>query len=172
MNEEKLLRLPVPLATKMLEYGWIVTGVPSIGIAYTVGLMEKFNHPEIAIHGLPVQTSYGFLQSIVKMIRDGKRFEPGQNYDEIAANFPTQFVVVDRENASWVGMVYNYNGPMFNALQMIWTDTKGKFPWEPDFEERFRDKQHVLNVPVPYPESGDSCCDANCACNSKNNPVH
>lgn len=170
MNEERLLRLPVPLAKKMMEYGWIVTGVPSIGICYTVGLMDKFNHPEIVIHGLPVQTAYVFLQSIVKMIGDGQRFEPGKNYDELA-NFPTQFVVVDRSNADWVGMVYNYNGPNFNALQMVWTDTKGKFPWETGFEKRFIDKQHVLNAPVSYPESSDSCCDDKCACSPKNNTI-
>lgn len=172
-DNPNIINLPVALSKMMMKHGWIVTGVENLNLYYTVGLNQMYDHPEIVIHGLPTRIAYHFLHDLVKKIAAGEKFEPGKDYPDIAANFPTQFIEVNEVNrGSWMAMAYNFNGgPTYRALQLVWTDTKGKFPWDAGFEERFREKQYLFNQSVDYPES-NGCCDERCACNPKHNVAH
>lgn len=130
----------------MEEHRWVVTGVPGLA-TYTVGFVELFDHPEICITGLRESTMYQFIRMIHDQIAAGKRFAEGVVYDNISRGYPTQFIKVHPANYdSWFGQAWGYNGPDLEVLQMVWTDTKGKFPWEEGFEEKFRAKQVLLNV--------------------------
>lgn len=130
----------------MDKHKWVVTGVPGLS-TYSIGFIEQFDHPEICMVGLRETTMYSFIRMVYGRLAKGERFEPGVNYTEFSAGYPAQFIKVHPANYdSWFGQAWGYNGSDLDVLQMVWTDTKGKFPWEEGFEEKFRDKQVLLNV--------------------------
>lgn len=165
--------LPKPLQDVMDRVGWLVTGVEEFDFAYTVGLIEKYGHPEIIIQGLRCQLAYQLIHVIVENIKNGAKYIPGRDYDDIAKGLPARFVFVHYENElNWMGVATQYNGEKMMALQMVWCDTEGKFPWDAnsEFEGRFKDRQILFNDIVPYPESNHQC-DHNCALHKSNTTV-
>jgi Domain of unknown function (DUF4262) len=44
---------------------------------YTVGLVERHNHPEIGVLGLPVQRGFHILDAVAQRVLGGERLEPG-----------------------------------------------------------------------------------------------
>ena len=160
------------LMETITQYGWMTTGVAEFTLSYTIGLMSGFNHPEILIHGLPAIHAHGFMNLIVAKLKAGEKFETGKRYAHLTQNFDTMFIEVHPANHDeWMGMGKTINteilGVPQRAIQLVWTDTKGKFPWEPGFEERFRDKQLLFDKPQPYPET-DGECHPGCACHESN----
>ena len=148
----------------MDQHGWIVTCVPELKLCYSVGLMAKFGHPEIMIHGLKFELGFGLIHDAVKLIVKGSKFhEDGIDYMGIAAGLPAQFIVVHESNHhDWLGMAVRYYSPNpIEALQLVWCDTKGKFPWQDGFEVKFLDKQLLFDGRQPY---GPSHFEQKCEC--------
>ena len=119
--------------------------LPSFG--YSIGLWEKFNHPEIICFGLKVQTIHEVINEIADLIKNGERIETNRDYDNIFTNICAQFISVDDNNLSdYFGTAIDfYEGKHFPALQLVWTDRNNKFPWDENFEEEFEYKQPLLD---------------------------
>jgi hypothetical protein len=45
---------------------------------YTVGLVERHNHPEIGVLGLPLQEAYRLLDAVARGVLAGERFAAGE----------------------------------------------------------------------------------------------
>jgi len=176
MNSEtpnpNYINLPTSLHKMILEYGWIATGIVDQNHTYTVGFTDLFDHPEIAINGLPSHIAYHFLVDLHQKLKAGEKFIPGVRYTEIAKGFPVEFIEVSLLNIpDWFGIAARVYDADTKVLQMVWTDTQGKFPWEDGFEKRFWGKQLLFNDRVAYPETtGTGCCDSRCA--SHNEQAH
>lgn len=132
------------------EGGWLVMGVGGSetepGFCYTIGL-HSLGLPEVIIMGLPPTNGQTLLNDVGFMMKEqGGPVEFGKSYDEFA-NLPTQFVEVDeqyiKEYMCQAGFYYGESTPL-KAIQMVWPDTQGKFPWDMEFEERFRAVQPIL----------------------------
>lgn len=157
------IHLPTALHAAIQKYGWITTGIIGENHSYTIGFTDLFQHPEIAIHGLSSRIAHSFMIALHEKLKAGERFEPGRNYDNISSGYPTHFIEVHPLNLpDWFGQATRVYGADTRILQMVWTDTKGKFPWEAGFERKFVGKQHLFNEPVLYPESTGQC-DSRCA---------
>jgi hypothetical protein len=39
---------------------------------------------------------------------------------------------------------FGYDGPVFAAMQVVWPDAQGRFPWSIGVEAAFRERQTVL----------------------------
>ena len=115
--------------------------------AYSIGLWEKYKHPEIISFGLTVKTLHAIINDVADLIKDGQIIESGKNYPDIFSNGRAEFLSVDKRNLSdYFGYAIDfYNSREFPALQLVWTDRKDKFPWEADFEEEFMYKQPLLD---------------------------
>lgn len=115
--------------------------------AYSIGLWQKFNHPEIICFGLSNETMHAVINDVSDIIKKGKTFEANKIYSDIFENSSAEFLVVDNRNLSdYFGTAIDYyNSKKFPALQLIWTDRNDKFPWEEDFEEEFIYKQPLLD---------------------------
>lgn len=115
--------------------------------AYSIGLWEKYKHPEIISFGLTVKTLHAIINDVADLIKDGQIIETGKNYPNIFNNGRAEFLSVDKRNLSdYFGYAIDfYNSREFPALQLVWTDRKDKFPWETDFEEEFTYKQPLLD---------------------------
>ncbi|UXE68871.1 MAG: DUF4262 domain-containing protein [Chryseotalea sp. WA131a] len=115
--------------------------------AYSVGLWRKYKHPEIISFGLTVETLHAAINNAADLVKDGQIIESGKNYGDIFTNIKTEFINVDKRNLrDYFGYAIDlYKTIEFPALQLVWTDRKGKFPWESDFEEEFTYKQPLLD---------------------------
>lgn len=120
--------------------------------AYSIGLWQKINHPEIICFGLRTQTLHTIINDVADLIKNGQVIQAGKIYDNIFENSKTEFLNVDKRNfGDYFGTAIDfYNSKDFQALQLVWTDQNDKFPWEKDFEEDFIYKQPLLDRNVDF----------------------
>lgn len=148
--------LHVKIRKDVEEYGCFVMcvgGGPGPHFAYSIGIPTTFpGASEIILFALGFETMAHLINDVVRQMREGQPFEAGQQYDGILQNFPVYFGWVKPEHYDshvGQGQVYHGSDTGFGLLQMVWPDTKGKFPWQSGFEERFREAQPLLfDVPV------------------------
>ena len=122
------------------------------GFAYTIGLYEKFNHPEIICFGLSNKVMGAMLNHACDLIKEGKILKPDEHYSGFLQNFPIQFIEVN-ENfyADYVGYAgWYYNSFDFPLLQIVWTDKQSKFPWEDRFNVDWKFKQPLLDRSMDF----------------------
>jgi hypothetical protein len=120
-------------------YGWNVTNVfrreGEIGPdwSYSTGLFHSFQHPEIVIFGLELDTMQTIVNTIGSAIKGGAKFESGNEYQDIFARCGCQFRTVDASSyKNYLGWaIWFYNGGSFPVLQCFWSDREGHYPWAP-----------------------------------------
>ena len=108
-------------------------GEEEAGFAYTIGLAQTLQHPEIAIFGLPPETAHTILAGLVESIRGGTRHPPDVPLAGIIANgFRVQFRMARPDRArSYFGVAaWHYREKDFEVVIMFWPDRQGLFPWE------------------------------------------
>lgn len=116
--------------------GWAVLGIPEDdegpGYAFSIGLYHTYTHPEVILIGLPWDVSYRFINDIGAAVKEGKRYEAGREYDDLAANYPSAFVAVDRSHyKEYLGTAgWFYRGWDFPAIQMVYCDRERHWPWD------------------------------------------
>jgi Domain of unknown function (DUF4262) len=115
--------------------------------AYSVGLWQKYEHPEIICFGLPTKTMHPIINDVAEIVKKGQMIETGKIYDQIFQNNRAEFISVDKRNiGDYFAMAINYyTNYDFPALQLIWTDRNDRFPWDADFEKEFVYKQPLLD---------------------------
>lgn len=129
---------------KVAEYGWMAQGVIANenqpGWLYTIGL-AAVGHPEIIIVGLPPKVAHSLLAQMAdEILSNQKRFEPGPEYSGyLADGFKVTFLdVADVGEGDWFNIAHSYYGDHdFEALQMVWPDKEGHFPWDPQYDVRY-----------------------------------
>ena len=132
------------------RHGWYVIKVGSgdsePASACSLGLYERFRHPELTIFGLYPNTMHRLINDAGEQIRNGHSYEDGQQYGDLLDNYSCAFRLVRREEYS-SHLTYTqwfYMGSDFPALQMVWPDMNSRFPWEVHFEEGYRRDQPAL----------------------------
>jgi len=146
------------------RYGWTVLMIPASdylpSFAYTVGLFQNFNHPELICFGLKGELANEILNDVGELIRKGEVIKIESNYN-LFEKSRAQFVNVDKRSISdhFRYAIRYYNTSEFPALQLVWTDRNDKFPWEEGFEEVFRYKQPLLdrNAEFKFREPANLC---------------
>ena len=116
------------------DHGWAVRNVvsadPALCLSYTVGL-TAIGHPEVVMTGLPSKIGHAFLNiagGIV--IREGGTLAAGSWSTEFADGPPLPIIAV--EDTSALTAVQEIYGRV-SAVQVIWTDSRGQFPWDEDY---------------------------------------
>lgn len=116
------------------RHGWAVRTVldpdPAECFSYTVGL-TRYSHPEVVMTGLPQQVATAFLNIVGEIVvREGGAFVAGEWTSELADGPAMPIIAV--ENVSGLTAVEQIFGSV-EAVQVIWTDSKGRLPWEADY---------------------------------------
>jgi predicted outer membrane lipoprotein len=108
------------------RFGFTMTGIEPDpdhpGWTYTVGLVERRDHPELAILGVPLQVAYTVLTALSRrVLDDGARIQEG----EIARINGVYFHVGPIDDRLW-------DGDMFNQWwnYYTWRDEMGLDPPE------------------------------------------
>jgi hypothetical protein len=86
------------------------------------------------------------ISSAGARIREGQKFEEGKRYDDLLQDYPCAFRRVNptRYDGLLNYAVWYYEGSDLPALQLIWPDKSGLFPWEDGFDEQFINDQPSL----------------------------
>jgi hypothetical protein len=117
------------------------------GFAYSIGLYEKFGHPEIICFGMDLKVMASMINEVCYLLNEGRFFEPYKPYDDFLENVNIQFVPVDKgsyDDYFGLGIKY-YKGNNFSAMQMVWPDKENKFPWEEVFYKPWKFQQPLLD---------------------------
>ncbi len=130
------------------HHGWAVQFVEhdKRPFAYTVGLHNR-GLPELLITGLDPLVSTGVLNSIAHMIVDnGAALAPAMHID-YEDRFLIEVVEVEHPDVH-LKFAVEICGPDVRALQLVWADNWGRFPWESGWSHGRR-RQSVLGVRAP-----------------------
>lgn len=117
--------------------------------SFTVGHFYKENHPEIIVIGLKPETAQQLLDIAALKIAGGKaRIEPHREYSDFTESLSLRFIPVSlehyREYLGYANWFYGSLPGPYPALQMVWPDKAGRFPWEPGFDTTFAPLQPIL----------------------------
>ena len=131
-------------------YGWHVIKVfeddEGPGFAFTIGLYKRFDHPELIVFGLPLDTMHLMLNAAGEAVRAGQAYTVGQSYDDILEGYSCTFRPVPRgQYGAYLGSAeWYYDGDDFPALQLIWPDRERRYPWAAPVDAWIRKAQPVL----------------------------
>jgi hypothetical protein len=147
------------LLSDIEKYGWHVVVIDADeegpGFLLTVGLYYTYGHPEILIAGLTREVAYELLFQIEKLIREGKRYE--NNWiDTDLANFPLAFKAIFfdyyQDYLGYGCWFYRSLPRPFPAVQLVWPDKEGIFPWQRGYNREFIALQPKLYELAPEAE--------------------
>jgi hypothetical protein len=136
-------------AADVEAHGWhvlTVSGEGSLPYAFSIGFDKTFDHPEVLIIGLPQKTSHQLLNIVGSKVSTGARFAPGTPYLGLLERFPCEFRPVPASAyPTYLGAALGFYGAEpFSAVQLVWPDREGMFPWDASASESFRKSQPVL----------------------------
>ena len=145
--------------------GWSVVMVEataySPSFAYTIGLWRNYRHPEMIAFGLTTKTLHLTLNIAGEKVKDGTIYKPGEIYTDFFTSGTTQMLLVDKRNLKdYFGYAIWFNRETdFPALELIWTDRNGRFPWETGYEQEFKYRQPLLdrNAEFKFREERNLC---------------
>ena len=118
------------------EHGWAVVTVPEDdegpGFAYSIGLAERYGHPEVAVSGLPPDLLLRLVNDAAALVAGGAVLEDGARTDALLIGYAcaVRAVAADSYGEFLGAAVRFYRGQPFDAVQVFWPDRDGRYPWE------------------------------------------
>lgn len=106
------------------------------GFAYTVGLTRYHDHPEVITFGLCAEHLGTALDRVGEAVRDGRDVTDRAVLDELFGAGATRMLTVANSSTHLyaANAMYRAEGaPPLPALQLVWSDDAGRFPWQPGF---------------------------------------
>lgn len=120
---------------------------------YTLGLSQQFNHPEIICFGLSSEVIQSFLTIAKDKIEEGEIFEPHKPYTGfLDKNVKVYFLPVDENYLKdYLGYAdWFYKGENYSAMQLVWPDKRGNFPWDKKFDQNLEFAQPLLDRNIDF----------------------
>jgi hypothetical protein len=132
------------LHEKIRKRGWTVQYVESDRrpYAYTIGLHD-WNVPELLITGVSPQRALRLLDIGARRLLSGEVLTPGQQIP--LADGPLIEIVEVAHPDAHMGWAVALGGQDIRALQLVWADGRGRWPWSAEFADG-RAIQPVLGV--------------------------
>lgn len=107
---------------RVRQLGWAVQGVqPSDGHpgwAYTVGLLDSYDHPELVVVDDDWARGASLLNALGRAVRDGAIFEPGDAIDLCGSRAEVIDVHPDHLASNVMAMWHNIRGPGSGLLPL------------------------------------------------------
>lgn len=116
------------------QHCWIVQGVQRERhrppYAYTVGLAAH-GRPELVVTGMPYDRAVELLNSAAEHVVHANAPRPGEVLP--LSGGPVTEIVRVTEPAVHLAVAAALNGPQFTALQLVYADDRGLWPWDAGF---------------------------------------
>ena len=137
-------------------HDWMVLRVSDeadeLAWSYTIGLWERFGHPELIAIGLPEDTAHDILNIAGEAISGGTVFRSEDLCDQLAVGVPMKMTATSPrvvwdfvQAARWYYLEHRKEDEPPPFLQCVWPDRNGKFPSEPGWGETQGWPQPILN---------------------------
>jgi Domain of unknown function (DUF4262) len=114
---------------------WVVQGVQRQRqrppYAYTIGLAAH-DRPELVVTGLPYDRAADLLNDIAEQVIDADTAPAPGDRVALPGGIVAEVVRV-AEPGVHLAVAAALNGPAFAAVQLVYTDDEGRWPWEADF---------------------------------------
>ncbi|PKM46855.1 MAG: hypothetical protein CVV05_00115 [Gammaproteobacteria bacterium HGW-Gammaproteobacteria-1] len=116
-----------------------------LNLAYTIGLAD-IGHPEVLVFALPAESAHMILNDIATRARE-VALPMNERLDDLA-NLPLILKpVAPSIAAEYIVQANARAGRELPALQLVWPDARGLFPWEEGFEQRLLAAQpHLYGI--------------------------
>lgn len=126
------------------KHGWMVQYVESdrTPFAYTIGLHD-WGHPELLITAVSPQRATRLLNTVARDAVSGKSVLPGHQI-KVPSGPLIEIVEMGHPDAH-LNFAVALGGPDIRALQLVWADGRGRWPWSAAFCDGRR-RQPVLGV--------------------------
>jgi hypothetical protein len=132
------------------RFGWHLVLIPpdhgASGWVHTIGLDERFAHPELIVFGNDLGVLAPIVNALGERVRGGERFAAEGELHGVLEGLPVAFRTVAAKwtepflgNAAW-----HYQRESVAALQCFWPDPNGHFPWQAGFDPQWREDQPLL----------------------------
>jgi hypothetical protein len=139
------------IISDVAQYGFHVAIVLGDGysptFAYTIGLYKTYGYPELICFGLPQNLLHSVLWSGKELLDKQPVPDQALGYPNFISDYDVRLLPVDK---AWHKYYFGY-GIWFNksqdfpALQIVWPDKKGLFPWEEEFNPHWKAGQPLLD---------------------------
>jgi len=116
------------------------------GWSYTIGLGDILGCPELIVIGLKGNVALSLLNDCADRLQQGLRLESGSRAQGLLANVECEFRVIEKR---WLKQTMGYarwfyGGDDFSALQCVYPDLGSRFPWDDEFDAKWRSRQPLL----------------------------
>lgn len=140
---------------------WSITGVGAgppgqLKWLYTVGLAERFSHPELLVVGVCcAPCGAGILNRLGERVAAGERFAmPSQIPIDLDGGLVhVRHVPPACWDSDWFAVWKSYyatkayDAPTAEAMQVVFSDRRGRFPWEPGADAGLAAAQQMPDAP-------------------------
>ncbi|KCZ90444.1 DUF4262 domain-containing protein [Hyphomonas jannaschiana] len=116
----------------------------------TVGMQEKFGLPELVIFGLNPETADGMVHNVAaKLVNEKKWTGEPLSMGGVLNEADVELRPVHPEHLGEVGainiMIRRETGrpPLRGMIQVFWPGDDGRFPWDPESTDEFRDQPRL-----------------------------
>lgn len=143
------------MSPTITDTGYVVVGDPQastrskLTVSHTLGLEQNFDHPELILFGFAPPIGAALLCMLAKRLKHrGDQLPQDEPLHGIVQRYPVIIKPVSVERARpfmyaaerW----YQRQGRGFRTLQVIWPDTKVRFPWDAGYDLSFASQQPLL----------------------------
>ena len=138
------------IVAKVRKHGWFCTSVfaeeGSLGFSYSTGFWVNLGRPELLIFSVPPEMAHAVLWAFYRAPVEGT-WPIGEPLSGFVENLPVMLMPVAKAHYATYPLSsrWFYGGEEFPALQVVWPDTEGRFPWEEGADPRFGDSQPDLS---------------------------
>lgn len=129
------------------------------GLAYTVGLGHRADHPELMVSGLEPALMHSMLNGLAQRVVEGHRLSAGDVAEDVLAGVPVALHEVSEtglvEAVTWSGWFHRRRP---DALAVVWPDRRGVFAWQAGAPEVL-DERQPPRWRVPHDHRGGLAAD-------------
>lgn len=112
--------------------------------AYTIGMKDLFNQPDIIMFGIGSDTLGVLLNNFVNVVRKNGMPSVGDPISDIIERFDVVLCPFIYKEKYFKFTSWYYKSWDFDVLQLVWPDEKNIFPWENGFNGKFiRNQPHA-----------------------------
>lgn len=140
-HERKVLH---DVQTHYVHIIWVPAGEGPDGpaFAYTVGLWHQDRHPELVMSGQKPELMHRSLNAAVEWVRAGHCLLPGMAIEGVIGGFPVAVEAMTPEATNETATYSRwFHRREVEAVQLVWTDLDGLWPWQPGAQELIRERQ-------------------------------
>lgn len=133
------------------QFGWhvvkIIEDQEGPAFAYSIGLFKSFGQPEFIVFGLPLETLHRIINVIGELAEKGRKLQDGSTSPDVLEGYVVQFrqVAIPHYREYFGYARWFYKGNQFPALQCVWPDAEGTYPWEAEAPQWIKDRQPLLD---------------------------